>query len=93
MRLLGVRARAYGLDDPGATADKNRLWDALQQAVTNGDTIRLVRDAGEFGNVDLYGRELAWLWIGDKPFYFPEEMMPTRDPVGRDFDDPFGGGE
>ncbi|NIP34154.1 MAG: hypothetical protein GWN18_04410, partial [Thermoplasmata archaeon] len=63
VRLLGVRARDYGLDDEGADEDKDRLWDALQQAKANGDTIWLVRDAGDFGNVDIYGRELAWLWI------------------------------
>jgi endonuclease YncB( thermonuclease family) len=84
VRLIGVRARDYGLDDAGATEDKHRLLDALQQALTDGDSIYLVRDPDNYGNVDLYGRELAWLWIGDKPFNFPDEMLPNRDPSGGD---------
>jgi len=84
VRLLGVRARDYGLDDEGAKDDKYRLWDRLQQAIVDGDRIYLVRQAETFGNVDIYGRELAWLWIGDEPFYFAEEMLPTRDPSGGD---------
>lgn len=84
VRLLGVRARDYGLDSEGAEEDKDRIWDALQSAVDNGDTIYLVRQPDTFGNVDIYGRELAWLWIGDEPFYFSEEMLPSRDPSGGD---------
>ena len=41
-----------------------------------------MRDPGNFGAVDPYGRELAWLWIGDSPFWFEEEMLPNRDPSG-----------
>lgn len=82
VRLLGVRARDYGLDDEGAGLDKDRLWDRLQQALEDGDSIRLVRQPDVFGNVDIYGRELAWLWIGDEPFYFANEMLPNRDPSG-----------
>ena len=82
VRLLGVRARDYGLDDDGAAADKDRLMAALEQGFADGDSIYLVRQPDPFGNVDIYGRELAWLWIGDKPYYFPEEMLPTRDPSG-----------
>lgn len=82
VRLLGTRARDFGLDDAGAMEDKDRLWDALQQARQNGDRIYLVRQPDVFGNVDMYGRELAWLWIGDEPYYYPEELLPNRDPSG-----------
>ena len=82
VRLLGVRARDFGLDDDGAEQDKDRLWDRLQQALRDGDRIWLVRDPDNFGNVDIYGRELAWLWIEDESFSFPEEMLPNRDPSG-----------
>jgi len=82
VRLIGVRARDYGLDDEGAVDDKARLMDALQSALSSGDRIYLVRDPDNFGSVDPYGRELAWLWIGDAPFSFPEEMLPNRDPSG-----------
>lgn len=82
VRLLGVRARDFGLDDEGAIADKERLSDALEAALENGDRIYLVRQPDTFGNVDIYGRELAWLWIGETPFYFSEEMLPNRDPSG-----------
>lgn len=80
VRLLGVRARDYGIDDEGAELDKDRLWDRLQRAIQDGDRIYLVRQPDLFGNVDIFGRELAWLWIGDEPFYFEEEMLPNRDP-------------
>ncbi len=82
VRLLGVRARDYGLDNEGAMEDKDRLSDALQSALENGDRIYLVRQPDVFGNVDIYGRELAWLWIGETPFYFADEMLPNRDPSG-----------
>jgi hypothetical protein len=82
IRLLGVRARDYGLDDEGAQIDKDRLWDALQAAQAGDDRIWLVRDPDNFGNVDPFGRVLAWLWIGDEPFWFPDELNPARDPSG-----------
>lgn len=82
VRILGVRARDFGLDNEGAEIDKDRLNNAFQQALRNGDKIYLVRQPETFGNTDIYGRELAWLWIGDTPFSFPEEMLPNRDPSG-----------
>jgi hypothetical protein len=89
VRLLGVRARDYGLDDEGAQADKDRLWDWLTQAVDSGGRIYLVRDPDGFGRTDPFGRELAWLWHEDadgnlESFYFAEEMLPNRDPSGGD---------
>jgi len=80
VRLLGVRARDFGLDDDGANEDKDRLVDALEQAMADGVTIWLVRDPELFGNTDKYGRELAWLWIGDEPYYFPEDLHPNQEP-------------
>lgn len=93
VRLLGVRARDYGIDDEGAIEDKDRLYDAILQAEANGDRIWLVREPDRFGNVDMFNRELAWLWIGDQPFWFPEEMIPTRNEPGSSYQDPFGGDE
>lgn len=81
VRLIGVNARDYGMDDNGAAADKRRLQDALQRAVDEDATIYLVRDP-LFGDTDHYGRMLAWLWIGDEPFYFEEEVRSTQTPSG-----------
>jgi hypothetical protein len=82
VRLLGVRAEDYGDNDEGATEDKNRLYDALQDAIDNDEPIYLVRDPENFSNVDVYGRELAWLWIGDEPYYFEEDFRPNQEPSG-----------
>lgn len=78
VRLLGVRARDFGLDDPGALEDRQTLMDVLVEAQQNGDTIYLVRDPDQFGsNTDKYGRELAWLYIGEEPWYFNDAFLPT----------------
>ena len=78
VRLLGVNARDYGPDPRGAAEDQRRLQEALSTAVANGDTIYLVRDPEQMGsNTDKYGRELAWLYLGDEPWYFAEEMLPN----------------
>lgn len=79
VRLLGVRAADFGEDDEGAQSDKERLKRALADAVENGDTIWLVRDPN-YTNVDSYGRMLAWLWIGDEPYYFPDDFRRNQDP-------------
>jgi hypothetical protein len=82
VRLLGVRAADYGLDDEGADNDKDRLEGAILEAQAKGDTIWLVRDPHQIGsNTDMYGRVLAWLWIGDEPFYFPEDFRRTDAPA------------
>ena len=79
VRLLGVMAADYGFDDKRATADADRLEQALLEAQRNGDSIYLVRDPQYAGShVDPFGRELAWLWIGDKPYYFPDELERGR---------------
>ncbi len=80
IRLLGTRARDYGLDNDGAATDKTRLVDALQAGIEAGLPIYFVRQPEIYGNVDPYGRELSWLYIGDEPFFFPEELDPRRDP-------------
>lgn len=75
VRLLGVMAEDFSVDSDGATSDMDRLEQALIDAQKNGDTIYLVRDPDYAGsNVDPFGRELAWLWIGDEPYYFPDEL-------------------
>lgn len=82
VRLLGVRARETRED--GGLEDTERLMKAIREAVAADIPIRLVREPGVYGNVDPFGRELAWLYIGDEPFFFPEELDPRRDPSGGD---------
>ena len=82
LRLLGTRARDYGLDNEGAADDKDRLVNALHDGIAAGLDIQFVRQPEIYGNVDPYGLELAWLYIGDEPFFFPEELDPRRDPGG-----------
>lgn len=73
VRLLGVFAREMG--DEGGMQDRSRLVSYLENARNNDTPIYLVRDPATFGtNTDTYGRELAWLVVGDEPFYFPEEL-------------------
>jgi hypothetical protein len=82
VRLLGLRAEEVtGPNREVALEQENALKDAILQGIENGDNIYLVRDQ-RFGNTDMYGRMLAWLWIGDKPYYFPEQQSPTFDPSG-----------
>ena len=73
VRLIGVRAADFGLDDEGAATDMEKLLDALK----SGEQIWLVRDPDNFGNTDRYGRELAWLFIGDEPYYDSSGFLPT----------------
>jgi endonuclease YncB( thermonuclease family) len=85
VRILGVRAdELSGPNRENALDQTEELENALLQAVNNGDNIYLVRDT-RFGNTDRYGRMLAWLWIGDQPFYKPEDLMPNLDPTGGDY--------
>lgn len=82
VRLLGIRAEEVtGINRERALEQENALKDAIVQGVQNGDNIYLVRDP-RFGNTDRYGRMLAWLWIGETPFYFEEDLAPTQDPGG-----------
>lgn len=84
VRLLGIRAaETSGEDRELAFEQTSKLKDALLQAAIDGDRIYLVRDE-RFGNTDRYGRILAWLWIGDTPFYNPEDLRPHQDPSGGD---------
>jgi hypothetical protein len=78
VRLLGVMAADFGLDSETAATHTERLENALREAYENGDTIWLVRDPAYTGSpVDGFGRELAWLYIGDEPYWFPEDMKRT----------------
>lgn len=79
VRILGVMAADYGGTTEGtpeqAATDQARLEDAIRNAQRNGDSIWLVRDPEYAGShTDPFGRELAWLWIGDTPYYFPDEL-------------------
>ena len=81
-RLLGIRAPELdGTDPEGAIEATEKLKDAIMQGVRDGDRIYFVRDE-RFGNTDQYGRILAWLWIGDTPYYNPEDLRPHQDPSG-----------
>lgn len=80
VRLLGVNSAEYGFTHEQAEEDTNRLRDFIYEAVLNGDTLYLVRDPSLFGNTDNFGRMLAWLWAGDTPFYFPDEMIRSITP-------------
>jgi hypothetical protein len=82
VRLLGLRAQEiYGPNSEEALQQQRELKAALLQATRNGDSIYLVRDP-RFGNTDRYGRMLAWLWIGDEPYYVPDDLRPHQDPSG-----------
>ena len=82
VRLLGIRAAEVdGEDQTKALDQEEALKDALLNATESGDNIYLVRDE-RFGNTDRYGRMLAWLWVGDQPFYNPEDLLPHQDPSG-----------
>ena len=84
VRLLGIRAEeSSGPNGDIAFEQENELKDAILQAGINGDRIYLVRDE-RFGNTDRYGRMLAWLWIGDTPYYNEEDLRPHQDPSGGD---------
>lgn len=79
VRLLGINSPEYSIDFDSAEQAKQQLEDALMEARENGDRIYLVRDPDFTGsNTDPFGRELAWLWIGDNPYYFPDEYRRTE---------------
>lgn len=81
VRLLGILAPE--LLGPGGRASKQKLEDALMAALENGDRIWLVRDPDTFGaSTDAYGRELAWLWIGDTPYHDPSSLRREVTPSG-----------
>lgn len=58
-----------------AKADHQTLFDLLEQAPPG--SIWVVRDPDKFGNVDRYGREIAWLWVNGSWYYFAEDLHPT----------------
>lgn len=73
VRLLGVMAADVGDNQRIHT---KRLEDALAQALRDGESVYLVRDPDYAGsNVDPFGRELAWLWIGEEPYFFADELQ------------------
>lgn len=78
VRLIGVNAREFSADEEGASEDADRLRDALNLALQNGDRVYLVRDPDNFGNTDHFGRELAWLYIGDEAWYFEDDFKATN---------------
>lgn len=80
VRLLGIRAPDRSEGEAALEATE-ALKDALLKAAEEGDNIYLVRDE-RFGTTDHYGRMLAWLWIGDTPYYEPNDLRPHQDPSG-----------
>ena len=75
VRLIGVDAPELASEEGGAWLQ--RLTDAIMEANEKGLPITLVRDPDQFGsNTDFYGRELAWLFIGDTPYFFEEHFEP-----------------
>lgn len=75
VRLLGVTAPELGSEEGEDWL--NRLSDAILEARNENKPIYLVRDPAQAGrNTDMFGRELAWLFIGDEPYNFPETMEP-----------------
>lgn len=79
IRLIGINAAEW--DTEQGPADTERLTAVLYQALEDGKRIYLVRDR-RFGNVDIYGRELAWLFIDDEAYYFEDHFNPRFDPSG-----------
>jgi endonuclease YncB( thermonuclease family) len=77
VRLIGLRSPEFGQDNEAAQAAKERLQEALVAGVEAGKRIYLVRDPDNFGNTDRYGRELAWIFIGDEPYFDREAFLPT----------------
>lgn len=83
IRLIGVRSRDYSDykdDDPtfpsnAAEEDHDKLYQALRDAPPG--TIWLVPDPEHFGNVDRYGRQLAWLWINGTWYYSEDALYAT----------------
>lgn len=83
VRLLGVSTPEYGSDPDGAEDGRNRLVDMIERARQTGDTIYFVTDPERFvTHTDRYGRMLAWMWVGNTPFYFEDEMNPRFTPSG-----------
>jgi len=76
VRLLGINAAELGTEEGKRWLDE--LTNAIMDANENGTPIFLVRDPASTGgrNVDFYGRELAWLFIGNVPWYHPETIKP-----------------
>jgi hypothetical protein len=76
-----VSAPEYGYQPEAAEEATQRLRDFITQARENGDTLYLVTDPDTYlTNTDRYGRMLAVLWAGDKPFYFEDELNPLFVP-------------
>lgn len=81
VRLIGVNAAESGSEE-GVSAEKE-LRAALNDAIEAGENVYIVTD-DRFGNssIDIYGRKLAWLYIGDEPYFFEEHFDPRFDPGG-----------
>ncbi len=75
VHILGVPTVQSGADIVTATEQRQRLVDALSEGVARGDRIYFVRDFDFYGSdVDAYGQLVAWLYIGDEPYWFEDEM-------------------
>jgi hypothetical protein len=78
VRLLGVDAAERSTDEGIQQWEDLKM--ALLDAAEAGTPVYLVNDPDQAGSyTDQYGRELAWLFIGDTPWYFPERLRPGGD--------------
>ena len=75
VHILGVPTVQNGADIKTATEQRKRLVDAISDGIARGDRIYLVRDFDFYGSdVDAHGQLVAWLYIGDEPYWFEDEM-------------------
>ena len=72
LRLLGYNAAELG---GGGEGERDKLRDAVADAVSNGIPVSVVRDP-RFGNTDMFGRMYGWLYIGEEVWYDPSTMIP-----------------
>ena len=72
LRILGWNAAEL---DNGGEAEKNDLTSLIRQAVETNQAIHIIPDE-RYGDVDMYGRRFAWLYIGEEPYYNADTMIP-----------------
>ena len=75
VRLLGLDTAESQFDPDKALAQTRELVAAIRAGIERGDRISIVRDPNFAGSeVDPFGRTLAWLYIGDEPYWAPDEI-------------------
>ena len=76
VRLLGLDALEANTEE--GVVQRDRLREAIISTVNSGGTVQLVPDGDATGGryTDIYGRQLAWLFLDGEPYSFPEEVSP-----------------